>query len=194
MRLNLKRLGLLAGKAARVFAQRAGLTPQRLDLMHLASTCALTQSQLAERLCVSRPVVSRMLKALEQQELVSREPDPKDRRTKVTRLTTAGLERLRRCIEHHRDRGAQATGEAIWLDAWRHKIGRLGLRVDSILRARPPRDFHALALWNLTYVANERPTTRQPPADDALRAMIQGLGLDYETWLRGEWQPVRPPE
>ena len=194
MKLNLKRLGLLAGRAARVFAARAGLTPQRVDLMHLAREFDLSQRQLAERLCVSTPVVSRMLAALERRGLVYRVEDPRDRRNKFTRLTRDGLDAVGQCCPAADSRGAQATGEGIWLAAWRIKLARLGLRVDSILRARAPRDFADLADWNRRYapeatvVRTRAPNT--PTRDPELEAMIAALHVDVDAWFRGEWRPL----
>lgn len=158
MRLTLRRLGLLAGKAARVFARRARLTPQRVDLMLLARRWDLTQREIAERLCVAPSVISRMIAALEGDGLVFRIPGSQPR-SKFTRLTELGQERLALCFPEPTTRGAQATGEASWLDAWRHTMARNGLRVDSILRARPPVSFRALAAWNECYGA-PRPRRR----------------------------------
>lgn len=76
MRLNLRRLGLLAGKAARMFAARAKLTPQRIDLLLLVRRGRYSQTDLAHRLCVTPCVVSRMLKALVMLDLVAQETSP----------------------------------------------------------------------------------------------------------------------
>lgn len=151
MRLNLKRLGLLAGKSARVFASRAALTPQRVDLMLLLRGFRLTQKELAWRLCVSRPVVSRMLTALEELALVARTIDPSDRRRRIPRLTRSGAARLALCFPEPTMGGAQAVGEARWLEYWRVPLAHLGLRVDSILRARVPVCFEVFAAWNSRY-------------------------------------------
>lgn len=151
MRLNLKRLGLLAGKCARVFAERADLTPQRIDLMLLLRGFRLSQKEIAWRLCVSHPVVSRMLSALEELELVRRVTDPEDRRRRIPLLTARGYARLALCFPEPTTRGAQATGEATWLASWRPLLAELGLRVDNVLRARTPWFFEALAAWNSRY-------------------------------------------
>lgn len=195
MRLNLKRLGLLAGKAARGFAKPAGLTPQRLDLLQIARSGPFSQRQIAERLCVARCVVSRMLKALEEDDLVFRDADPKDRRIKLTYVTRLGLQRLGRCCADEDARGAQATGESIWLRAWRYEIAQNGLRVDSVLRAKPPSDFEALALWNRRYVPRPvtEPAPEPPRADRELEAKLRAMGIDYKALLRGEWVRPNPP-
>ena len=172
-----------------------GLTPQRLDLMHLAGTCDLSQRELAERLCVSRPVVSRMLAALERLRLVYRVEDPADRRTKFTRLTREGAAAVAQCCPTGSSRGAQATGEAIWLHAWRARIARLGLRVDSILRARVPQSFAALAAWNRGYRGlNVAPISAVKPAparDPTLVALLEAAGVDVEAWCTGHWVPTQ---
>lgn len=154
MRLNLKRLALLSGKCARVFAERAGLTPQRVDMLLLLRGFRLTQKEIAWRLCVSPPVVSRMLSALEDLELVYRAGDRADRRRRIPQLTDAGQARLARCFPEPTTRGAQTTGEATWLATWRPWLAQqLGLRVDSMLRARPPAPdcYEVFAAWNRRY-------------------------------------------
>ena len=108
----------------------------------------LTQKELAWRLCVSPPVVSRMLSALAELGLVQRDVDPQDRRRRVPRLTEAGYARLALCFPEPTTRGAQATGEATWLATWRPWLAQLGLRVDTILRARVPGFFEEMAAWN----------------------------------------------
>ena len=113
MKLNLRRLGLLSGRAARVFAARAKLTPQRVDLMLLLRSYRLNHTELAERLCVSRPVVSRMLHALVTLGLVCSHTDERDSRARIPRLTQSGFERLARCFPNRTRRGAQDVGERI---------------------------------------------------------------------------------
>jgi DNA-binding MarR family transcriptional regulator len=139
MRLNLKRLGLLAGKAARMFAARARLTPQRIDLMLQLRQWRLNQKDLADRLCVTRPVVSRMLKALVALGLVETTIGERDRRERYPQLTRSGKERLAKCFPGDTRHGAQDHGEITWLHRWREIIAdQLGIRVDSILRSRVP--------------------------------------------------------
>ena len=150
MRLNLKRLGLLAGRPARVFAERAGLTPQRIDLMLLLRGWELPQWEIAQRLCVSRPVVSRMVDALVELELVIR-TRTEDGRVRIPRLTAKGRARLALCFPNPTFHGAQDEGEIRWLRVWRHAIAGLGVRVDSILRSRQPDFFHLFVAWASRY-------------------------------------------
>ena len=135
-----------------------------------------------------------MLAALERIGLVYRIEDPRDRRNKFTRLTTEGLHAVAQCCPEPTSRGAQATGEAIWLDAWRAKIAGLGLRVDSILRARAPRDFARLAAWNRSYCDRSAPPKAAPkiaPArDPELVALLEAAGVDVEAWCTGHWVPT----
>lgn len=138
MRLNLKRLGLLAGKAARMFAARAMLTPQRVDLLLMLRRETLKQSDLANLLCVTRSVVTRMVDALERMGLVIRTRGTKDRRERHASITAAGRARLALCFPTPTWHGAQDEGEIQWLRWWRGYIAPFGIRVDSILRSRPP--------------------------------------------------------
>ncbi len=151
MRLNLKRLALLAGTCARAVAARVQLTPQRVDLMLVVREGDQTQVQLAQRLCVTPPVVSRMLKALRELGLVDSVVDPCDSRRRIPRLTEAGLERLARSFPKPTRRGAQTRGEAEWLRGWRAHLAKLGIRVDSILRGHMPRTFGVYSAWNSRY-------------------------------------------
>ncbi len=145
MRLNLKRLGLLAGKGARMFAARAQLTPQRVDLLLLLRRETLKQSDIANYLCVTRSVVSRMVKALEEQGLVVRSRGSDDRRERHTSITTDGRARLALCFPKPTWHGAQDEGERQWLRWWRKPIATLGIRVDNILRSRQPTFFAGFA-------------------------------------------------
>ena len=163
-------------------------------MLQIARNGGYSQRELGERLCVTHSVVSRLLQALEALGLVTREPHPKDRRIKLTSVTDDGFRALRECFADARSRGAQATGEGIWLNHWRAKIARNGLRVDSILRARPPRDFLALAQWSRSYVpsAADVPVRAAPEAPDrSLELAIRALGIDWNAWLRGEWVPTQ---
>ena len=145
MRLNLKRLGLLAGKAARLFAARAALTPQRVDLMLQLRGWRLRQADLADRLCVTRSVVSRMLDALVELGLVVRTIGESDRRERYPELTEAGCARLALCFPEPTWEGAQDRGEIRWLHRWREPIADLGIVVDSILTSRQPNIFASFA-------------------------------------------------
>lgn len=138
MRLNLKRLGLLAGKGARMFAERAKLTPQRVDLLLMLRRERLKQSDLAAFLCVTRSVVTKMVVALEGLGLVVRTIGERDRRERYAQLTEQGRRRLALCFPTPTKYGAQDQGEIQWLRHYRTYIATLGIRVDGILRSKPP--------------------------------------------------------
>lgn len=168
MRLNLKRLGLLAGKAARVFAAQADLTPQRIDLMLQLRGWYLRQADLADRLCVTRSVVSRMVDALVEMGLVVRIVGD-DRRERYPRLTEAGHARLARCFPEPTWDGAQDKGEIRWLHRWRDAIAELGIVVDSILTSEQPQIFASFAAKHELLADHEwQPWKYPPPCIDGL--------------------------
>ena len=129
-----------------MFAERAELTPQRVDLMLLLRGPRLTQTQLANRLCVIPCVVSRMLKALVALGLVTKEYCEYDARARIPRLTSEGHARLALCFPGTTRHGAQDRGESTWLHWWRPAMARLGIRVDNVRRSRVPAFFGSLAL------------------------------------------------
>jgi DNA-binding MarR family transcriptional regulator len=51
-------------------------------------------SEMTEYLCVSKAAVSQMLGSLEKRGLVTREPDPNNRRTIIVKLTEAGRDTI----------------------------------------------------------------------------------------------------
>ena len=151
MRLNLKRLALLSGRPARKFAEQAGLTPQRIDLMLLLREGHMNQKQLALRLCVCPAVVSKMLSALVELELVERITPSYDRRHREPILTALGLARLALCFPGSASHGAQDHGEITWLGYWSGFLAELGIVVDSILLSRAPSQFASFAAWASCY-------------------------------------------
>jgi DNA-binding MarR family transcriptional regulator len=108
-----------------------GLTPARFDML-TAIGDGVTQARLCRLLGVSRPVVSRMLAALERLRLVTRRLMG---RTRWVEMTQAGLERLRRAGGVAGDSGSarRRLGDAldiqgqseleIWLEELRKGIG-----------------------------------------------------------------------
>lgn len=144
-----------------MFAARANLTPQRVDLMLLVRSGRYGQTDLAHRLCVTPCVVSRMLKALATLGLIVQEICESDRRVRIPRLTEDGRLRLALCFPSATRTGAQDHGEAMWLRWWRGSMRRLGIRVDNVPRARMPSDelCSALALkhecWPELVIRNE---------------------------------------
>jgi len=139
MRLNFKRLGLLSGRAARACARLGELTSARADLLALLLRGEHVQVELAAILCVTAPVVSRMLQALEARGLVTRRRHPIDRRYKICSLTAEGLARARACLDEvggdaaDGSWSAQCLGEHAWTRDWRKPLLRHGLQLSSIV-------------------------------------------------------------
>ena len=97
---EMKHAHLAAERFARDEAERVGLTPSRIDMLRAIMTSdsgfGMLQSTLRERLCVSAPVVSIMVRALERLGFVKREIAVADRRTFQVSLTERGAAALRR--------------------------------------------------------------------------------------------------
>ncbi len=99
-----RRLGYLLKHAARLISERndAALAPLRIDgrelgvLIVIDSHEPASQQQVAQRIGVDRTTMVAMLDALETKGLVSRRPDPEDRRRNVVALTAAGQDVLHR--------------------------------------------------------------------------------------------------
>lgn len=65
-------------------------TGQEMILFQLWEKEGITQSQIAETLCVEAPTVTKMLQRLEKSGFVERRPDPDDGRVSRVYLTSAG--------------------------------------------------------------------------------------------------------
>ena len=156
MRLNLKRLALLCGKAARACARVVGLTPARVDLLAILLHGEYAQVDLATRLCVTEAVISRMVRPLVALGLIRRRVPPEDRRLRLVSLTASGRAALQVCLDDHvtsridSTRGAQCLGEAQWLSDWRKPLARGGFQVDSVLELEALRFgvFSTMRQWN----------------------------------------------
>lgn len=94
LRLTFKRAMLLAGPWARGLAAAVGLTPARADLMILLWDSPQLQRDIIRELCVSAPVVSRMLKALKTLGFVSSRRQAGAGCLKVVELTSEGRTKL----------------------------------------------------------------------------------------------------
>ncbi len=90
--------GLAVSRLVRAQLRRTrphGLTlPQIRALAFVNADPACAPSQLAEYLMLSRPAVTRLLDGLVRRKLVTRHPDPDDRRRLRLSLTSAGRVRL----------------------------------------------------------------------------------------------------
>ena len=91
-------IGYLLNRAARAFANRLSdeLRPhgvaigQWAVLLHLWGTDGLTQAQLARRVAIEQPTMVRTIDRMVRDGLVTRAPDPKDRRASRITLTERG--------------------------------------------------------------------------------------------------------
>lgn len=63
--------------------------------------CALRQGDLTKQVLLSQPALSRMIERLEQRGLVTRAPDPSDRRAVLITLTDAGADAQQRIGARH---------------------------------------------------------------------------------------------
>lgn len=96
---EMKHAHLTAVRFSRAFVAEVGLTPARLDLLRALVAAdpetGMLQSTLRRRLCVSAPVVSRMVRALEALGFVERTRCPRDRRQVWINLSPLGAHSLR---------------------------------------------------------------------------------------------------
>ena len=91
-------LGYLVNRAARAFANRLANELRPFDvgigqwavLMHLWSNDGMTQAQLARRIAIEQPTMVRTIDRMARDGLVTRSPDPSDRRAIRISLTERG--------------------------------------------------------------------------------------------------------
>jgi DNA-binding MarR family transcriptional regulator len=72
-----------------------GLKAQHVGVLTLLQDRPMPQSRLSERLGVFKPVMVAVLRDLEEQGLVQRQPHPTDRRARIVSLLPAGRRRLK---------------------------------------------------------------------------------------------------
>src|SRR5688572_4384817 len=91
-------LGYLINRAARAFANRLATELRPFDvgigqwavLLHLWGSDGMTQAQLARRVAIEQPTMVRTIDRMERDGLVTRTPDPNDRRASRITLTERG--------------------------------------------------------------------------------------------------------
>jgi DNA-binding MarR family transcriptional regulator len=91
-------LGYLINRAARAFANRLAAELRAFDigigqwavLLHLWGNDGMTQAQLARRVAIEQPTMVRTIDRMERDGLVTRTPDPSDRRATRITLTERG--------------------------------------------------------------------------------------------------------
>lgn len=133
LRLTFKRTTLLVNHWARRLARVADLTPARADLMILLRDHPMLQAGIIREMCVSAPVVSRMLKALEGLGFVKRKRHPSDRRYCIVELTPLGQEALAPLFEDllpddDETGTVQDAAEAITLEYLRGPLEQLAIQ------------------------------------------------------------------
>ncbi len=133
MRMTFKRLALLGDHPARMTAALVELTSSRLDFLGLLVIHGRCQRELAELLCVSEPVVSRMVRALVRLGLVERHIPIADRRFRIVSLTRKGRDvfdvlmdcELPLCMDDSDD--VRGLAESSWVQDWYVTLQRAGL-------------------------------------------------------------------
>ncbi len=84
---------------------------QDMILRQLWVADGLTQSELAERLCIQPATTTKMLQRMEQTQLIQRQGDPEDQRVSRVYLTNQGrallkpYEEVMNCLEQHLTEG-----------------------------------------------------------------------------------------
>ena len=157
MRLNFKRAGLLCARAARGCAKNLGLTVARLDVVAILLRNEMAQVEIAAILCVTEPVVSLLVRVLEEQGWVQRRPKPGDKRVKLCSLTDEGRARIEPrlndliWVDPDGQFGAQCVGEAHWMGCdWEYEMNRIGIDFGTFLSIESTTlmMFRALQTWN----------------------------------------------
>lgn len=136
--------GHLTNRAARLFARRIddklkvlGLSSGQLPVLFaLSSGEALSQKALVELAAIEQPTMAATLSRMERDGLVVRQPDPRDGRGSLIRLTPTAMKKLPDVRAAIHDGNAEAlagfsdTERALYLDMLR--------RILANLEAAPP--------------------------------------------------------
>jgi|SRR3990172_8759769 len=108
-------------KAQELLSELGLYTGQEILLMHLWLEDGLTQTTLAERLCIQPATLTKTLDRLEQAGLVARQPDMDDRRVTHVYITNKG-QQLRHSIE------------SVWREVETQSFGSLSVEERDTLR------------------------------------------------------------
>ena len=122
-------LGYLVNRAARAFGSRLAqeLRPHGVGigqwavLMHLWAHDGMTQAQLARRVPIEQPTMVRTIDRMERDGLVTRSPDPSDRRAIRISLT---------------ERGSALRDELVPLAAGVNRAATAALTADEVITLR----------------------------------------------------------
>lgn len=137
--------GYLTNWAARLFARAidrrlkaAGISSGQLPVFFaLGDGRALSQKALTEAAAIEQPTMAATLSRMERAGLVARRPDPKDGRSTLVSLTSAGLTKMREVRSAVEAVNAGALGglgpaeREAYLKALATIIGALGAMVDG---------------------------------------------------------------
>jgi DNA-binding MarR family transcriptional regulator len=96
--LNLVRTSAQMQHALHLQMKPYGITETQYNSLRIlrgAGPSGLTCAEIAERLVSQDPDITRLVERLQRQGLVRRERDEKDRRVVLTKITAAGLDRLK---------------------------------------------------------------------------------------------------
>jgi DNA-binding MarR family transcriptional regulator len=96
-------------------------------LAHVDRLAPVRMSDLATHACLDLSTVSRHLRGLEEQGLVTRSPDPADGRATLLDLSDSGRDALDRAVRARTQLIASATGD--WSDADRATLAHLMTRL-----------------------------------------------------------------
>lgn len=122
-----------------------GIHPSQFKLLMSVHHGGMTPSDLADRMQVSLPTVSKMVSGLERRGWIERAADPADRRRTVLTLTAEGRDAVIGFMLSGVDQLAEVLASASPDELARIEAGMDALR-DTLVRARPerhcPRDHH----------------------------------------------------
>ena len=119
------------GRAVESLLKRSRIDLTRADI-HLLRTVAeadepIRLGDLADRLVVDAPSVTRRVQALEARHLLRRQPDPVDKRAQRIELTGAGTRILERAMAAYRAWLSEVMAD--WSEADREQLARLLTRL-----------------------------------------------------------------
>jgi DNA-binding MarR family transcriptional regulator len=118
------------GRVIEAVLKRARIDLSRADVgllkVLLDSGVGIRQGDLADRLAVDAPTVTRRVQQLESRHLVRRTPDPLDRRAQLVQLTAAGTRTIERAMAAFHD--WLETVLSTWKESDRDRLAELFAR------------------------------------------------------------------
>lgn len=115
--------------------ERTGMDLDEYDVLHQLRRAEqpVRMSDLAHRVLITRPTVTRLVDRLVEQGLVERSPDPTDRRAVLVALSPSGRERLADAATVHGDGIARLFGDPLR----RHDVVALAGALESLVPDTP---------------------------------------------------------